>query len=192
MTRIVKLPDNWRWDAVNKSCYTTITSGNDFVHKIVLITSDHLDFFINGRKVTFPFLINSGTWQAFDLQRAIHEFHGKYPCCGILDLSLYTTTRTFSVSEFRSSECRSVSNTEDKQCSKCRVHEGKLKSLKVVQSEKVTTLTKRLKAKQRQFQRYNYYAKVENLYFKTKFKYNKYLYFSTECCINSQQSKAKH
>lgn len=159
LTRIVKLPDNWRWDAVNKSCYTTITSGNDFVHKIVLITSDHLDFFINGRKVTFPFLINSGTWQAFDLQRAIHEFHGKYPCCGILDLSLYTTTRTFSVSEFRSSECRSVSNTEDKQCSKCRVHEGKLKSLKVVQSEKVTTLTKRLKAKQRQFQRYNYYAK---------------------------------
>ena len=59
ITRVVHLPKNWRWDSVDHSCYTTIINGKDFVHKIVLLSSLMLTFFVNGREIFFPFLKNS-------------------------------------------------------------------------------------------------------------------------------------
>ncbi|KAI9553656.1 hypothetical protein GHT06_021583 [Daphnia sinensis] len=64
LTRVVNLPSKWRWDTVDHSCYNTIISGKEFVHKIVLITNTLLTFFMNGREFIFPFLNNKMTFFA--------------------------------------------------------------------------------------------------------------------------------
>ncbi|EFX75015.1 hypothetical protein DAPPUDRAFT_323724 [Daphnia pulex] len=134
LTRVIKLPSNWRWDIVDQSCYTTIQSGKEFVHKIVFITDMLLTFFINGREVIFPFLKHDIIWKLIDLQRALYEFDTLHPCPGMLDHSLCSSScrnvKNSHGTELRSLICKSVCNKDEKQCPNCRVHEGKLHYLK--------------------------------------------------------------
>ncbi|XP_046459741.1 uncharacterized protein LOC124206121 isoform X3 [Daphnia pulex] len=164
LSRVIKLPSNWRWDIVDQSCYTTILSGKEFVHKIVFITDMLLTFFINGREVIFPFLKHDRIWKLIDLQRALYEFDTLHPCPGMLDRSLCSSScrnvKNSHGTELRSLICKSVCNKDEKQCPNCRVHEGKLHYLKTAQSRRVASLTKRLKTNQKRVQRFILHGKI--------------------------------
>jgi hypothetical protein len=169
LSRVIKLPSNWRWDIVDQSCYTTILSGKEFVHKIVFITDMLLTFFINGREVIFPFLKHDRIWKLIDLQRALYEFDTLHPCPGMLDRSLCSSScrnvKNSHGTELRSLICKSVCNKDEKQCHNCRVHEGKLHDLKTAQSRRVASLTKRLKTNQKKVQRFILHGKVQLVIF---------------------------
>ena len=164
LKRIIKLPTNWRWDDSNSSCYSAIKSGKEFVHKIVFITSLLLTFFVNGREIIFPFIKNCSIWKPYDLQRAIYEFDTMRPYPGMLDPSLHTylNVKGSYQTELRSLKCQKVCDQNERHCNNCRLDEKKLKYLKVVQSQTVASLKKRLKANQRRVQRFIVYGKVRS------------------------------
>ncbi|KAK4027605.1 hypothetical protein OUZ56_016653 [Daphnia magna] len=157
LTRVVNLPSKWRWDTVDHSCYTTIMTGKEFVHKIVLITSTLLTFFMNGREFIFPFLKNR-MWAHIDLQRSLVEFDTLHPCSGMLEHTLhsYRNVKSPLLTEV---PC----NRDEKQCTNCRIDEGKIKYIKMTQAETMASLTKRLKANQRRIQRFIVYGKNAGL-----------------------------
>lgn len=97
-----------------------------------------------------------------DLQRAIHEFDTLHPCAGMLDPTLYSygNVKNPVSTEVRSLKCKRVCNKDEKQCTNCRVDEGKLKYVKITQAQTVASLSKRLKANQRRIQRFIVYGKV--------------------------------
>ncbi|KAK4027662.1 hypothetical protein OUZ56_016709 [Daphnia magna] len=160
LTRVVNLPSKWRWDTVDHSCYTSIMSGKECVHKIVLITSTLLTFFMNGREFIFPFLKNK-MWAHIDLQRSLVEFDTLHPCSGMLDHTLYSYRNVKSplLTELRSLKCKKVCNRDEKQCTNYQIGEGKIKYIKMTQAQTVASQTKRLKANQRRIQRFIVYGK---------------------------------
>ena len=98
---------------------------------------------MNGKEVFFP-LIKSKFWTPIDLQLAVGEFDSQSICTGILDLSLYdkgvAKKNLPSTGNMRSFKCKTVGGKDEKQCINCRIHEGKLKYVKMSQTQTVVSL----------------------------------------------------
>ncbi|KAI9553703.1 hypothetical protein GHT06_021631 [Daphnia sinensis] len=104
-------------------------------------------------------------WAHIDLQRSLAEFGTLHPCSGMLDHTLYSYRNVKSplLTEVRSLKCKKACNRDEKQCTNCRIDEGKIKYIKMTQAQTVASLTKRLKANQRQIQRFIVYGKNAGL-----------------------------
>lgn len=161
LARTVTLPKGWMCNRSSQSFFK-IPNEDTVSNKIVKISGDRVTFFVSQKKVSHPFIM-AKNWTLSELERAIQDFDERNVCPGILDLSSYSASKK-SVNltgNLHSPDCLSICEEDETQCRCCRREEAKLKQFKQAQSEKVTSLQKRLKVAQRRIVRFQHYKSVK-------------------------------